>query len=263
MKNFSRDTEAEAFRSHSRAEAARPESEVRDQYRERLTEALSWEGLNPCPKPITRGCEEVGAWIDPSSVLVERTTLYHHSEEELLDFAVEHRGNADLHLNSMSDLWVMKYPSPVGKEPLHMISHNGHHRRLVMRITGHERVGAMVKGSAPGRWVVQLHNTRWMFVFERLGLATLEDSGERGYPTLIDPLQIVGWVLPPGDTPSSEVAASIARNMSYLEQAVGHIDDPRVAVLRDEIALTGLFKELRPQSRWSLLRGKVANLFRR
>ena len=233
MIDFSKTPEATAFRQHSQREAARTDVDAFAEYSQKLTEALEWPGLNPIPHPFTRNCDEVAAWIDPSTVKVHETTLYHHKEDQLLVFAVVNRGNADRHLRDMADLWVTRYPTPVGCQDLHAVTTNGHHRRLVFHLIGHTLVGARVQGSAPDRWTISIQQTRWLPQFERLGLAWLEDSGDRRYPTLVDPKGLAGWVLPPSKTPMSKIPSEIHRRMLLLERAVGKIQDPEVAFLRD------------------------------
>lgn len=218
-------------------EAAKPVDEVLPSYRGRLRAALEWPGLNPVPFPVSRGLDLAVQWFAPARVAVEQTTLLHHSESELLDYAVRHRGDSELHLRSMDDLWLSSCPVPSGHDPLLVVTRNGHHRRLVFETIGYPRVRGLVRGCLPDTWQVRREDARWVRLFLRLGIAELRRSHDPGAFTLIDPTGCVGWVLPPGETPTAHVVGEVVERMARLESVIGAVQDSRVAVLRDPDAL--------------------------
>lgn len=202
-----------------------------------LSKALKWEGLNPVVYPVTQGFPEKPGWIRPDRVVVSETRIYHHTSEEMLGYALEHRGSPQHHLSTMADLWVTEYPTPKDDGAIHRVTTNGNHRRLIYLMTGFPLVGSNVQKSDPRGWEVPSNETKHIGFFEFLGLCKLQIDSRRQRFILVDETRCIGWVLPPARLSRWKVPAEVVRRMGNLEQALGEIDNSLVDILRDRARL--------------------------
>lgn len=228
---------------------------ARSRYGQRLTAPFDRWVHEPLPFPLEdksrRGPGPEGdttAWIDPRDVVVRATFHpYHHTPAEILTYTVENRGDPELHLRSMGDLWVETYPTPGTRAPLLMVTTNGNHRRLVYAAMGIPAVRAHLSHNATDRWCVLQSawgdgpNMRMLEVFTRLGLVrdVVEECDEVGDRIeFTDPTRCVGWAWPASQGTPYMVATEVTNRMRALESIVGPVADPRAAVLRDHRGLT-------------------------
>lgn len=252
-----------SVRERSIQQAERLDADVLEEYTSRWREALDWPGLNPVAFPGFRGQGgQTPGWFDPARVLVERTTTLHHTDQEVLDFAIRNRGNHAIHLQSMQDLWLDEYPVPAGCEPLFKISNNGHHRRLVFHIVGYSLVAGNIQRCGPGIWTVSREQARWLRLFEVAGLADVESDGP-SYFRISDATSVTGWVLPPASTTLTDVPRVVVERLAMLESAVGTIADSRVNTIRTEEAVLYHLKRAIPHYRTERVLQAVTHWFRR
>lgn len=195
------------------------ESVAREQYRARLERALtvacklnslSVERLNPR--------EEI-RWIDPTRVLYEhqedevhreeRFHPYHYTEQEMLDWALEARGDAERwFLGTMAGnlqinlLTVTQLPAPPGHAPIYGAIQNGNHRRAVFEAVGLPVVRALVEVcEANSWWTYEFVEAQWCALFVRVGLAEALRKSISGRPgwdnfAVTDVLGCLPWLVP-------------------------------------------------------------------
>ncbi|MBN6778872.1 hypothetical protein JRG19_10055 [Pseudoclavibacter alba] len=232
-----------SIRNQCHQEAQRDDTEARASYQRSISRILNFRFC----RLAAHGVSLIGGdfeqyqelWIDPSQVLFECDfSPYHHSPEEILDYCVQTRGDAELHLKSMpfslyNSLSVQELPTPPGMPPLYTIAMNGNHRRVVFETLGLPKVRALVDPCEPEWWQARTNACReWVNVFHRVGL--IPDIRERddGSVTFADPSGLLGWVMPSTFPASTNVIRSaneiVCRLQSFESLVSRKFDAPPI-----------------------------------
>lgn len=96
---------------------------------------------------------KVCEWVQSSEIRLESSfDFHHHKEEEIVNYAVENRGNYKGLMYEMNDLWLDEYPAPSASGKAYMVSTNGNHRRLVFSCIGLPIVFAHVQKASGNKW---------------------------------------------------------------------------------------------------------------
>ena len=88
------------------------ESELKIIFEKRLEEAKEKSVFEPFCIPYSYSQFKKDIVLNEEVVLENGFHFHHHSESELVEYALKHRNNSQLHINSMSDLWLNEYPAP-------------------------------------------------------------------------------------------------------------------------------------------------------
>lgn len=219
---------------HCAKEAARPDTEVWEEYDRRI--GMEIDRVLAAPMGFPEWAEErPPAWVAPTDVFYAPGVepFFHHDRESLTAYAVHMRGDAEIHLRAMADLHLTEYPAPGGRM-LYIVSTNGHHRRLVFAAMGLPLCQANVARSLPGARRTYRDRGRELAFFEFLGLAENITLGEYGEWLFNDPTDYVCWVIPEKGVHSRKGRREIVERTRQLERVCGRGDDPRLEILRSE-----------------------------
>lgn len=194
----------EALREHCASEASRSHSEAKLLYEERLHSEINDRVVPPyCIPYVEGGRKQEWRWVKNSNVLVGKEfDFYHHSPEEVVGFAISHRGSSDFLLDEMRGLYLDEFPAPNGGDPVYMVSHNGNHRRLVYACIGLPHICAVVQESLTNQWCYywrdDSHAIKKIIVwFLCLGLLDKDPLNEEGQTLIIEGKDnVAGWLLP-------------------------------------------------------------------
>lgn len=146
--------------------------------------------------------QTIREWIQLSEIrLAYDFDFYHHTKEEIIEFAVKKRGDHTFLMESMNGLYLDEYPAPNNSGKAYMVSDNGQHRRLVYSCIGLPKVLAQVQKTSGNKWRFywkrQDKNAfkllKWLKYKGIVEYIELVD-----YDTLVisDASNISGWIIP-------------------------------------------------------------------
>lgn len=146
--------------------------------------------------------QEICEWVQSSEIRLEiGFDFYHHTKEEIVEFAVENRGNYNLLMKSMNGLYLDEYPAPSASGKVYMVSVNGQHRRLVYSCIGLPKVFAQVQKTSGNQWSLYWNNQdtntfkllKWL---KYKGIVECIEKGEHDTLVISDASNISGWIIP-------------------------------------------------------------------
>lgn len=229
-------------RQHCSTEATRPETEAVNLYTNRLEREIAHSVYTPfCLPYIAEGRKNEWEWVDTNKVALKQGfSFYHHSRDQVLEYSVAHRGDADLHLRDMDGLYLDEFPNPLNSESVYMVSSNGEHRRLVFSCIGIPRIRACVQ-KAPTTiwryyWKSQNRTATKIFLwFKQLGLITFIKKIEQETLIFEGPNNLAGWLLPDSQLGSiSNMLDEIQARAEALDERFS-LDADLMKLLRSKI----------------------------
>ena len=134
-------------------EARQSDSEAQSLYQDRLREQLERKMMQPyCIPYVEGGRKHLRKWVNSSQIYVDSNfTPYHHSVEEIAEYAVEKRADIESLYREMNQLYLDEYPFPGGRK-VYFVSQNGHHRRLEFACIGLPKLEAYVQEPQGDVW---------------------------------------------------------------------------------------------------------------
>lgn len=207
------------------------ESELKIIFKKRLEEAKEKSVFKPFCIPYSHSEYKKNIVLHEEIVLEKGFHFYHHSESELVEYALKHRNNIQLHINSMSDLWLDEYPAPNESGRAFMVSTNGNHRRLVFKCLGLKFIEANIqylnkkRGSwryyfyRPNSFMIKLLN--WMIFNKRIEVEYLDS---RTY-LITDSSNLIPWILPNSEIfKASDIRKDMLKRLNLVEKSFGKQD---------------------------------------
>ena len=178
------------------------ETELKIIFEKRLEEEKEKSVIEPFCKPYSYSQFKKDIVLNDEVVLEKSFNFYHHSESELVEYALKHRNNIQLHINSMSDLWLNEYPAPNESGRVFMVSNNGNHRRLVFKCLDLKFIEANIQylNKKRGSWRYYFHRPnsfmimllKWLIFNKRIEVEYLDS---RTY-LITDSSNLIPWILP-------------------------------------------------------------------
>lgn len=192
----------EHVRQHCAVEEKRSHKEASSLYRQRLNDEISRAIISPYCIPSAGIRKHEREWINGDRISLEQGfSFYHHSPDALLEFAVQYRGDADLHISDMDNLYLDEFPGIVASQPIYMVSTNGQHRRLVYACIGLPAIRACIQKAPTNQWKYywshQNHEAEKILIwFHYLGL--IDDMSCQDRETIVfeGKGNLAGWLLP-------------------------------------------------------------------
>ena len=247
-------------RDHCALEASRSEADVRREYQQRLESELENAVIPPyCFPQVEGGRKHEWEWLAPDSfVLKQGFSFYHHSKDDLLEFSITRRGDAELHLSAMGNLYLDELPSPAGEESIYIVTSNGNHRRLVFACIGIPAIRARVQKAPTKRWGYYWQDrnhaaAKIICWFRQLGLideVLFDDDPETVF--IEGRSNLAGWLLPSAKQRSvSSLLSEIQERADALDRRFG-LDAELLNLLRSKT-------RRRWSLEWSCLRDKLVS----
>ncbi len=139
---------------HCRKESGISEEDAYLCYRKNIeNEIARWVRVPFCIPFSENQRQTIREWIQSSEIRLEKDfTFYHHTKEEVVEFAVKNRGDHNLLMETMDNLYLDEYPAPSASGKAYMVSANGQHRRLVYSCIGLPKVLAEVQKTSGNKW---------------------------------------------------------------------------------------------------------------
>ena len=212
----------------------RKREEIEEEYLNRLKHAINTAVLKPSAIPRTTiSREECKEWIDISDFrLEEGFDFYHHTKEDLYEYTIQNRGNADIHLYAMRNdgqVWVEEYPKPDNKGKAYIISQNGNHRSLVFYSMGLKYIEANVQKMEGDTWWYywKYRNPYVLKVFIWFMNRGLIDNVRflDGDTILFDGKNsLAGWILPNAEGSLFRMIHEIKKRLELVKKAFPEVD---------------------------------------
>lgn len=149
--------------------------------------------------------QKIREWVQSSEIRLKIDfDFYHHTKEEIVEFAVKNRGNYNLLMESMNDLYLDEYPAPSASGKAYMVSVNGQHRRLVYSCIGLPKVLAQVQKTSGNKWRFYWKNQdknafkllKWL---KYKGIVECIEKVDHDTLVISDANNISGWIIPNPD----------------------------------------------------------------
>lgn len=207
------------------------ESELKIIFEKKLEEAKEKSVFEPFCIPYSYSEFKKDIVLNEEVVLEKGFDFYHHSESELLEYALKHRNNSQLHINSMSDLWLNEYPAPNESGRVFMVSNNGNHRRLVFKCLDLKFIEANIKylNKKRGSWRYYFHRPnsfmimllKWLIFNKRIEVEYLDS---RTY-LITDSSNLIPWILPNSEIfKASDIRKDMLNRLNLVEKSFGKQD---------------------------------------
>ncbi|MGT2715887.1 hypothetical protein [Streptococcus respiraculi] len=208
------------------------ESDIESIFEKRLLHAKETSVIKPFCIPNGYAKLKEDIILNDEVVLENDFSFYHHSEDEIVKFALENRENIKLHIDSMSDLYLDEYPAPNLLRRVFMVSTNGQHRRLVFECLGLERIRARIQ-------FIKDKQRSWKYYFRKQNIPmnmVIEWLVSKGRIEKIEPLdsktilikdssQLIPWILPDSEISSfSKIRKDILKRLQLIEKSFGSQD---------------------------------------
>lgn len=158
-------------------------------------------------------------------------TFERYSESELVEYALKNRNNSQLHINSMSNLWLDEYPAPNESGRIFMVSTNGRHRSLVFKCLGLQYIEANIQYlnkkkntwrycfDKPNSFMEKLLN--WMIFNKRI---EKEDWDHKDF-LFTDSSNLIPWILPNSNIiKPSDIRKDMLKRLNLVEKSFGKQD---------------------------------------
>lgn len=208
------------------------ESELKIIFEKRLEEALEKSVFKPpfCI-PYSRSNFKEDIILSDEVVHDKYFTFKRYSKSELVEYALKHRNNSQLHINDMSDLWLDEYPAPNESGRIFMVSDNGRHRNLVFKCLGLKYIEANIqylnkkKGSwrywfdKPNSFMIML--LKWLIFNKRIEVEYLDSQTY----LITDSSNLIPWILPNSEIfKASAIRKDILKRLNSVEKSFGKQD---------------------------------------
>lgn len=207
------------------------ESELKIIFEKRLEEAKEKSVFKPFCIPYSHSNFKEDIILNDEVVHNKYFTFERYSESELVEFALKNRNNSQLHINSMSDLWLDEYPAPNESSRIFMVSINGRHRRLVFKCLGLKFIEANVQylNKKKGSWIYHFNKPNsfmlkllnWMIFYKRIEVECLN------YEDLLitDSSNLIPWILPNSQIfKASAIRKDMLKRLNSVEKSFGKQD---------------------------------------
>lgn len=207
------------------------ESELKIIFEKRLEEAIEKSVFEPFCIPYSHSNFKEDIILNDEVVHNKYFTFKIRSESELVEDALKHRNNSQLHINSMSDLWLDEYPAPNESGRIFMVSTNGRHRSLVFKCLGLKFIEANIqylnkkRGSwryyfyRPNSFMIKLLN--WMIFNKRIEVEYLDSQTY----LITDSSNLIPWILPNSEIfKPSDIRKDILKRLNLVEKSFGKQD---------------------------------------
>lgn len=236
--------EKEALISFCQKEALRTEEEAYEEYEKRLNNIESKAIKSPhCTPYVKEGRKTEVEWIDNADVrLVQGFDFYHHKHEDILEYAVKHRGDYEEIFLSMKELYVDEFPAPNINGKAFMVSANGQHRRLVFGAIGLPRIKANVQKCSGTFWRYAFGNyninvIKILIWLQEQGILEREDIRISEDDTLLvrDKRNIIPWILPdPRKGTIYKLLLDMRERLCLLKTAFPEIENNYLEILNSQ-----------------------------
>lgn len=208
------------------------ETELKIEFEERLLQAKQASVKKPFCIPNGHEKFKKELVLNDEIVLENGFSFYHHSEDDIVKFALENRENGKLFIESMSELYLDEYPAPNVSGRIFMVSTNGQHRRLVFVCLGLKTIEARIQ-------FVERKNRNWRYYFHQKNLPMemviewLISKGriekierlDRSTFLIEDNTQLIPWILPNSEISSfSEIRKDMLERLNFVEKSFGPQD---------------------------------------
>lgn len=145
--------------------------------------------------------QKIREWVLSSEIKLEvGFDFYHHTKEEIVEFATKNRGNYNLLLETMNDLFLEEYPAPSASGKAYMVSVNGQHRRLVYSCIGFPKVLAEVQKTSGNKWEFYWKKDKNAFKLLKWlkykGIVERIEKVNKNNFVISDANNISGWIIP-------------------------------------------------------------------
>lgn len=209
-----------------------PEADLKIKFEERLLQAKQTSVKKPFCIPNGYENFEKKLVFNDEIVLENGFSFYHHSEDDIVKFAIENRENGKLHIDSMSKLYLDEYPAPNVSGRIFMVSTNGQHRRLVFVCLGLKKIEAKIQ-------FVKCKSRNWKYYFYKKNrpmekvIEWLISKGRiekieclDGRTVLIeDNTQLIPWILPNSTISRfSKIRKDMLERLQFVEKSFGSQD---------------------------------------
>lgn len=191
-------------------------------------------------QPRQKICE----WVQSSDIRLECSfDFYHHTKEEIIEYAVKNKGNYNLLMETMNDLYLDEYPAPSASGKAYMVSANGQHRRLVYSCIGLPKVLAQVQ---------KISGNKWMFYWKRQernalkllkwlkykGIIECIERVDRDALIISDAGNISGWIIPNPDLHSLwQMISDMKARAEFLNRSFEGLSDKVSSLFKSPILL--------------------------
>lgn len=224
-------------------EARRSNSEALSLYQNRFREQLEYKIMQPCCVPhVEGGRKHLRKWVNSSQIYVDSNFApYHHSPEEIVEYAVEKRADAESLYREMDQLYLDEYPFPGGRN-VYFVSQNGHHRRLEFACIGLPKLEAYVQEAQGDVWRYFYESSRPDVIkvfrwFLDVGLLDNVEIDPRSRSILIkDGGSLGAWLLP--DSQRCIGLGSLLSEIQLRAESISlhvEIDDKILKVLNSKV----------------------------
>lgn len=148
---------------------------------------------------------KIHEWVQLSETRLDVDfDFYHHSKEEIVEFAIENKGNYNFLMKTMSGLYLNEFPAPSASGKAYMVSINGNHRRLVYSCIGLPKVFAEVQKTSGNKWRFYwkeqdknaLKLLKWL---KYKGIIECIEQVNDNTLVISDANNISGWIIPDPD----------------------------------------------------------------
>lgn len=207
------------------------ESELKIIFKKRLEEAKEKSVFKPFCIPYSYSNFKEDIILNDEVVHDKYFTFKSNSESELVENALRHRNNIQLHINSMSDLWLDEYPAPNESGRIFMVSTNGRHRSLVFKCLGLKYIEANIQYlnkkkniwrywfDKPNSFMMKLLN--WMVFNKRIEIKRLDSKTY----LITDSSNLIPWILPDSVIfKPSVIRKDILKRLNLVEKSFGKQD---------------------------------------
>lgn len=207
------------------------ESELKIIFEKRLEEAKEKSVFEPFCTPYNHSNFKEDIILNDEVVHNNYFTFKRYSESKLVEYALKHRNNIQLHINSMSNLWLNEYPAPNESGRIFMVSTNGRHRSLVFKCLGLKFIEANIqylnkkRGSwrywfdEPNSFMIKLLN--WMVFNKRIEVEYLDSKNY----LITDSSNLIPWILPNSKIfKPSDIRKDILKRLNLVEKSFGKQD---------------------------------------
>ena len=188
---------------HCQKESSKDEKLIVKEYLRKFNKIIQTAVRIPyCTPYCENGRKNVLEWINMSDFRMDyKFDFYHHSKAEVLKFSIENRGDYDMHLLSMRNLYFDEYPKPVGKGSTYLVSSNGNHRSIVFGCIGLPYVQAYVQKRCDNKWYFYcrdniLNSYKIIVWLKEFGLIDEIEFYKDSAFLISGKNNIAGWILP-------------------------------------------------------------------
>lgn len=223
------------------------DNEARQYYHRNIDNEIKKSVREPFCKPFSeQPRQKIREWVSSSEIrLVFGFDFYHHSQQEIVNYAVENRGNYNQLIDDMNGLYLDEFPAPTATGKAYMVSDNGNHRRLVYSCIGLPKVSAKVQKISGNKWIFcwRGKNLNAKKILKWLKYKGIIERIEQ-YPnddfTLVisDASHISGWIIPdPALHDLNKMIHDMQDRVNLLKKSFSGLDNKVSSLLRSRILL--------------------------